>query len=81
MNQTGDGRYLFCVIIQFTHIHNTDLIRELAKFWDTHNLTYFENQLEDVTYPVFENKRVVQITFKPAEVEAVKEVASLRVID
>ncbi len=32
----------------------TDSIQELAKFWDTHDLTDFENDLEEVTEPVFE---------------------------
>ncbi|MGK7903401.1 MAG: CopG family antitoxin [Hormoscilla sp.] len=62
-------------------IPNTDSIAELAKFWDTHDLTDFEDQLEEVTEPVFERRMVVKITFKPTEVEAVKEAASLRGID
>ena len=31
----------------------TDSIEELALFWDTHNLTDFEDELEEVTEPVF----------------------------
>jgi len=31
----------------------TDSIRELAEFWDTHDLTDFEDELEEVTEPVF----------------------------
>jgi hypothetical protein len=31
----------------------TDSIQELARFWDTHDLTYFEDELEEVTEPVF----------------------------
>lgn len=34
-------------------IPQTDSIQELAQFWDTHNLTDFEDQLEEVTEPVF----------------------------
>ncbi len=30
----------------------TDSIQELAQFWDTHDLTDFEEQLEEVTEPV-----------------------------
>jgi len=29
---------------------------ELAKFWDTHDLTEFEAQLEEVTEPIFERE-------------------------
>jgi hypothetical protein len=32
----------------------TDSIEELAEFWDTHDLTDFEDQLEQVTEPVFQ---------------------------
>lgn len=40
---------------------NTDSIEELAKFWDSHDLTDFEYQLQEVTDPVFERKKVVQM--------------------
>src|SRR5262245_42626287 len=32
---------------------STDSIQELAKFWDTHDLTDFEEELAEVTEPVF----------------------------
>jgi hypothetical protein len=31
-------------------------IAELATFWDTHDLTDFEAQLEEVTQPVFKRR-------------------------
>ena len=34
-------------------IPNTDSIEELARFWDSHDLTDFENQMEEVSEPVF----------------------------
>jgi hypothetical protein len=36
-------------------IPKTDSIQELAKFWDTHDLTDFEDELVEVTEPVFEH--------------------------
>jgi len=30
-----------------------DSIEKLAEFWDTHDLTDFEDELEEVTEPVF----------------------------
>ena len=30
-----------------------DSVEELAEFWDTHDLTDFEEELEEVTEPVF----------------------------
>jgi hypothetical protein len=35
-------------------IPETDSIEELARFWDTRDLTDFEDQLEIVAEPVFE---------------------------
>ena len=35
-----------------------DSVQELAQFWDTHELTDFEDQLEEVTEPVFERQEV-----------------------
>jgi len=35
----------------------TASIKELAEFWDTHDLTDFEDQLEEVKGPVFVRKR------------------------
>jgi hypothetical protein len=32
----------------------TDSIEEIARFWGTHDLTDFEDQLEDVPEPVFD---------------------------
>jgi hypothetical protein len=37
-------------------IPNSDSIHELAQFWDSHDLTDFEDQLEEVTEPIFERK-------------------------
>ena len=36
-----------------SEIPNTESIKELAEFWDTHDLTDFEDQLEEVKEPVF----------------------------
>ena len=40
-------------------IPQTDSIQALAEFWDTHDLTDFEVQLETVTEPVFDRDAVV----------------------
>jgi predicted DNA binding CopG/RHH family protein len=59
-------------------IPRTDSIQELARFWDTHDLTDFEDQLEEVTEPVFERETVVKIHLQPEEIEAVKEIARFK---
>ncbi len=55
----------------------TDSIEELARFWDTHDLTDFEDQLEVVSEPVFRRRldRDVSIPLAPDEMEAVERLA------
>jgi predicted DNA binding CopG/RHH family protein len=62
-------------------IPQTDSIEELARFWDTHDLTDFEDEIEEVTEPVFEHGPVVKIHLQPQEIEAVKELAKTKGID
>ena len=61
-------------------IPETDSIEELALFWDRHDLTDFEEQLEDVSEPVFERKpeTVIPVRLRRQEIEAVKRVAKTR---
>ena len=56
-------------------IPDTDSIRELADFWDTHDLTDFEDQLEEVTQPVFERKSEVKVRLEPKQIRAVNKLA------
>ena len=56
---------------------NTDSIEELARFWDTHDLTEFESDLEEVPKPVFVQARGTSLTIdlQPSEVQHLKQVA------
>ena len=57
-------------------IPEMDSIEELARFWDMHDLTDFEDQLEEVPEPVFERKmEPVLVPLQSQEVEAVKRIA------
>ncbi len=56
-------------------IPQTDSIRELAHFWDTHDLTSFEDQLEEVTEPVFEHEKVVEVHLPAKDAETVESIA------
>jgi len=58
-------------------IPDTDSIEELSRFWDTHDLTDFEDQLEEVRTPVFVGREeaTVAIVLKPKEVQALKRIA------
>ncbi len=57
-------------------IPQSDSIQELAAFWDTHDLTEFEDQLEVVGGTVFEHQaELVAVPLQPMEIEAVKRIA------
>jgi hypothetical protein len=55
----------------------SDSIEELAAFWDTHDLTDFDDQLKEVTEPIFVRGKpsIVEISLKPSEVQALKRIA------
>jgi len=61
-----------------TKIPQTDSVEELAQFWDTHDLTDFEGELEEVRERVFERQTVVRVRLQPEEGEALKKVAESR---
>ena len=56
---------------------NTDSIEELAKFWDSHDLTDFEEDLEEAGEPVFVRAKgtSLSIDLQPAEAQHLKEIA------
>lgn len=58
-----------------------DSIQELARFWDTHDLTDFDDQLEEITEPVFESKTMVKIPLEAKAIEAVNEIAKSKGVD
>ena len=59
----------------------TDSIEELANFWQTHDLTEFENQLEEVKESVFERETLISIDLQPQEIKKVKEMAKAKGMD
>ena len=58
-------------------IPETDSIEKLAKFWDTHDLTDFEDQLEEVRGAVFKQRKEskVAIDLTPKEAQDLKRLA------
>jgi hypothetical protein len=56
----------------------TDSIQELARFWDSHDLTAFEDQLEEVKEPVFEKGRVISLCLDLSDADAVRKLAEKR---
>jgi hypothetical protein len=56
----------------------TDSIKKLAGFWDGHDLTEFEDELEEVTEPVFVRGTAIKVPLEPREVEAVEQMAQAK---
>ena len=58
----------------------TDSIEELARFWDTHDVTAFAEDLEEVREPVFVQKKnaVLKVTLRPSEAQRVRRIAGSR---
>jgi hypothetical protein len=63
-----------------TKLPQTDSLEELARFWDTHDLSEFDEQLEEVTEPVFEQQlgMAMVLRLEPEEVAAVDKIAKTR---
>lgn len=53
----------------------TDSIQELARFWQAHDLTDFEDELEEVTEPVFTSDDSIRLNLPPRDAKAVRRLA------
>jgi hypothetical protein len=53
----------------------TDSIQELAHFWETHDLSDFEDELEGVIGDVFKSPIVVLLNLESDEADAVRKLA------
>lgn len=63
-------------------IPDTDSIRELAEFWDAHDVTGFDDQLEEVAEPVFARPRSgVTVPLSGEERTAIRKIAESRGVD
>ncbi|MGD0382041.1 MAG: CopG family antitoxin [Thermoguttaceae bacterium] len=58
-----------------------DSIQEMAQFWDTHDLTDFADEVEEVDENVFERKTAIEVRLEPQEVQAVQEIAQSEGMD
>jgi len=59
----------------------TDSIEELATFWQRHDLTDFEDELEEVPGPVFQRAHIIGVPLTGDEHQAVKDAAASRGMD
>jgi hypothetical protein len=56
----------------------TDSIQELARFWDTHDLTDFDSELEEVGDAVFERGAVIPLHLGSSEAKVLRKIAQAR---
>ena len=56
-----------------TNIPQTDSIQEIADFWDTYDLTDFEDEFEEVSASVFDS--IVSVQLAPEEFEVIEALA------
>ncbi len=62
-------------------IPQTDSIQELAEFWNAHDLTDFEAELEEVAAPVFERETELRIHLPCKEAETLQNLAQSQGVD
>jgi len=78
----SEGTQALHTMAKMTHqpIPQTDSIEELAHFGDTHDVTDYEDELEEVTDVVFDlgGESVVSIPLQPADIEAIRTIARER---
>jgi hypothetical protein len=56
----------------------TDSIQELAHFWDTHDVTEFEGELEEVSERVFDQDTEITFHLETDDAKAVRAMARSR---
>ena len=56
----------------------TDSIRKLAEFWDNHDVTDFEDELEEVSESVFVRGAAIKVPLESREVKAVEKLAKAK---
>ena len=59
-------------------IPQTDSIKEIADFWDTHDITDYDNELEEVHEQIFDSKRELSIKLDSDEINEIEKLAKLR---
>jgi len=59
-------------------IPQTDSIKDLANFWDTHDVTEFQGELEEVGERVFERDTEITVHLETDEANAIRAIAKER---
>lgn len=56
----------------------SDSIEKLAEFWDTHDSTDFEDEMEEVAVPVFVRNTAIRVHLESSETEAIEQWAQAK---
>lgn len=56
-------------------------IEDMAKFWDSHDSADFEDQLEEMTEPVFERRATLPVLLSLSEANAVRRIAKSKRVE
>jgi hypothetical protein len=59
----------------------TDSIRELAEFWDSHDVTDFTDELVEAGERVFARRPAVTVPLTAGELRALRDLAASRGVD
>jgi hypothetical protein len=54
---------------------NTDSIQKLAEFWDSHDLTDFEDELQEVAGPIFARGSGIEVPLESRDIAALERLA------
>jgi predicted DNA binding CopG/RHH family protein len=57
------------------NLPKTDSISELAQFWNEHDITDFDDLLEEVTVPIFSKCRDIRIRLEQSEINSLEKLA------
>jgi hypothetical protein len=68
---------------EMTQIPQTDSISVVARFWDSHDVTDFVDELEEVSEPIFarREKPSLKLSLGDSELARVRELASSQGVD
>jgi hypothetical protein len=64
-------------------IPQTDSVAALARFWDTHDVTEFEDELDEIREPVFDrgSGNVLRVRLQPEQAAALRRIARAKGVD
>ena len=61
-----------------SRLPKTDSIKKLAEFWDSHDLTDFEDELDEIAEPVFVRSTAIKVPLGLGEAKAVEQMAKAK---